>query len=146
LNSVSGKSSYNPFVRLLPITDRNTAHADFVNIRMNGVDVSGDAAHALLPPSQGKKSPVSAQEKKQHYEARILSHWPYIFAGCLVFVLALVGFCVWRCCRRRKLRKAKQMNTELGLRDAGNKNSAYWPLQDPNASTTSINKPVELGY
>jgi len=137
-NFVKGKSSYDPFVRLLPITDRGAAHADFVKVRMNGIDVSGDAAHALLPPSQGKTSPESAQEKKQHYEARVLSHWPYIFLGCLVLVLSLVGCCIWRCCRRRRANRETQLNKELGLREAGDKNSAYWPIQDPYAATVPV--------
>ena len=42
----------------------------------------------------------------------ILSRWPYIFVGCLVFVLICVGLITWRCCvarRRRREAKSKQM-------------------------------------
>lgn len=128
------KSNYNPFVRLMPITDREAAHRDFVNVRMGGVDVSGDSAHALLPQSQAKASPESSKEKKQHLQAEILSRWPYIFVGCFLFVLILVGLCIWRCCKRRKAARAKQMNKELGLHDNSNKSTSYLPIDEPHSA------------
>lgn len=129
-----GKSTDAPFLHLLPITDRDAAHLDFVNVRMGGVDVSGDSAHALLPPDQAKTSPETEEEKKQHLQAEILSRWPYIFAGCFVFVLLVVGLCVWRCCKRRKARRAKQMNKELGLEGNSDKSTSYLPLDEPHSA------------
>ena len=38
----------------------------------------------------------------------ILSRWPYIFVGCLAFVLIVAGLITWRCCVRRRKRKAAQ--------------------------------------
>ena len=54
-----------PFIQLLPLTDRAAAHKDFVQVRLAGIDTTGDSAHALLPTDQMKHSPVSAAEKKK---------------------------------------------------------------------------------
>lgn len=35
----------------------------------------------------------------------ILSRWPYIFIGCLGFVLVVAGLIVWRCCVHRRKKK-----------------------------------------
>ena len=40
------------------------------------------------------------------YEEMILSRWPYIFVGCLAFVLIVAGVIIWRCCIVRRRRKA----------------------------------------
>ena len=48
------------------------------------------------------------------YEEMILSRWPYIFVGCLAFVLIVIGLIVWRCCvARRKKREAKSNSMRL---------------------------------
>ncbi|KAF7314598.1 Aspartic peptidase A1 [Mycena kentingensis (nom. inval.)] len=91
-----------PYMQLLPLTDRNSAHADFVKVRLNGVDSTGDAQYALLPTSQQQHSPISEEEKKKNYERMILSRLPYIITGVLAAVALLVGYIVWRCCCRRK--------------------------------------------
>ena len=54
-----------PYVQLLPLTDAAAAKADFVSIRLNGVDNTGDAEHALLPADQMQHSPISKAEKKK---------------------------------------------------------------------------------
>ena len=36
----------------------------------------------------------------------ILSRWPYIFVGCVAFVLIVAGLITWRCCVARRKRKA----------------------------------------
>lgn len=135
-DSVKGGNSTNPpFLHLLPITDRAAAHLDFVKVRMpGGVDVSGDAAHALLPPDQAKTSPETDEEKKQHLQAEILSRWPYIFVGCLALVSIVVGLCIWRCCKRRKANRAKQLNKQLGLEANGDKSTSYLPLDEPHSA------------
>ena len=56
-----------PFIQLLPLTDASAAHKDFVQVRLNGIDTTGDSAHALLPASQMKHSPISEAEKKKQY-------------------------------------------------------------------------------
>ena len=47
------------------------------------------------------------------YEEMILSRWPYIFVGCLAFVLIVVGLIIWRCCVRRKQRRAARAKAVL---------------------------------
>jgi hypothetical protein len=102
---VSSNDRSDPYVQLLPVTNVKDAVADFINVRLGGVDTSGDAQYALLPASQMKHSPISAEEKKKKYQEMVLSRWPYILVGCLVFVLLLFGLTVWRCCRRRVKKK-----------------------------------------
>ncbi|TFY58044.1 hypothetical protein EVJ58_g6659 [Rhodofomes roseus] len=93
-----------PFIQLLSTTNATAAREAFVQVRLGGVDTTGDASQALLPASQEQQSPESEEEKKQEYEEKVLSRWPEIFVGCLAFVLIVVGIIVWRCCivRRRK--------------------------------------------
>lgn len=54
-----------PYVQMMSVTDKASAHSDFVKVRLAGVDTTGDAAHAILPADQGKSSPVPAGEKKK---------------------------------------------------------------------------------
>ncbi|KAJ6508388.1 aspartic peptidase A1 [Mycena sanguinolenta] len=112
-----------PFIQLLPLTDPVAAHADFVNVRLNGVDTTGSSQYALLPASQQQHSPVSAEEKKKKYEEMILSRWPYILVGCLVGVILIIGLIVWRCCCRRKGKQSRNK----GMFEQ--KSQTYLPLQ-----------------
>jgi hypothetical protein len=118
-----------PFVQLLPLTNVNTAHNDFVQARLNGQDTTGSPSKALLPASQCQHSPESEEEKKQHYEEMVLSRWPYILAGCLLFLILTIALIVWRCCCRRN-RRAKK--TTAGL--LPEENTTYAPLHDQNSS------------
>ncbi|KAI0632395.1 acid protease [Trametes polyzona] len=120
-----------PFVQLLPLTDAAQAHQDFVQLRLNGVDTSGDAAHALLPVDQMQHSPISKEEKKKKYAEMVLSRWPYIFVGCLAFVIIVIGLITWRCCvRRRRQREAKA--AKLRILNAGS------PPRSPGAQPISF--------
>lgn len=113
-----------PFIQLLPLTNKQTAHDDFVKVRMGGVDKSGDSSHALLPADQMKHSPISSAEKKKMYEEKVLSRWPYIFVGCLAFVFIVIGLIIWRCCVRRKRRAAAAKNAKnLGINTAASRNA-----------------------
>jgi hypothetical protein len=118
-----------PYVQLLSVTNPTAAHADFVTVRLNGQDTTGDPSKALLPVSQMQHSPESAAEKKAHYEEEIISRWPYILVGCVVLVVLCLGLCIWRCCCRRGARKNKK-----GGILAMNQNSSYAPLH--NAGST----------
>lgn len=120
-----------PYVQLLPLTDPTAAHADFVKLRLNGQDTTGDPSKALLPTSQMQHSPESESERKAHYEETIISRWPYILAGCLAFVVLVVGLCIWRCCCRRGGRMNKKSRDGIL---AVNQNSSYAPLH--NAGST----------
>jgi len=120
-----------PYVQLLPLTNVNDAHSDFVKVRLNGQDTTGDASKSLLPADQGQHSPESAKEKKQHYEEMVLSRWPYILAGCLIFLVLCIGLCIWRCCCRRGKKSRK---TKGGVLPA--QGSSYMPLHDPGSSVS----------
>ncbi|KAJ7078652.1 aspartic peptidase A1 [Mycena epipterygia] len=114
-----------PYIQLLPLTNLATAHQDFVNARLGGVDTTGASQYTLLPASQQQHSPVSEAEKKAKYEEMILSRWPYILVGCLVFVALLVGLIVWRCCCRRGRGKANKKNKGLFQQTS----QTYLPVQ-----------------
>ncbi|KAI0027747.1 acid protease [Vararia minispora EC-137] len=101
-----GKDSSDPFVQLLPLTSQASAHADFVQSRLSGVDTTGSASKTLVPASQESHSPQSAAEIKAHREQKILKYWPYILVGCLAFVVISLGLCIWACCMRRKRQRA----------------------------------------
>jgi len=108
--------SNDPYVQLLPTTSLSAAHSDFVSLRLGGQDTSADSQYALLPSDQMQHSPVSAEEKKKKYQEMVLSRWPYIFVGCLAFVLIVTGCVIWRCCcrKRRERNKAKANARNLG--------------------------------
>lgn len=141
-----------PFLQLLSTTNVVAAHNDFVQVRMGGVDTTASSQWALLPASEEVHSPVSEEEKKKEYQEMILSRWPYIFVGCLVFVLLVAGFVIWRCCCRkgRKNRgccccgrnKTNAPVLEKHL-NSGRKSDSYLPLQEgtlkANASLMSFN-------
>jgi len=111
---VSSNDRSSPYVQLLPVTNVTAAVADFITVRLGGVDTTGDPQYALLPTSQMQHSPVSAAEKKQKYQEMILSRWPYIVAGCLVFLLLLIGFIIWKCCCRRRVKKKRVVSHVSG--------------------------------
>ncbi|THH23116.1 hypothetical protein EUX98_g8061 [Antrodiella citrinella] len=149
-----------PFVQLLSVTNAAAAHQDFVKTRLGGVDTTGSAANALLPTSQMQHSPISSEEKKQKYEEMVLSRWPYILVGCLVFVLLVIGLVVWRCCVWRKRRAAHTAKTAAvmgistkGLGDKGEppayplemQNSPSPLLDAKGASSYNMNDPYEYG-
>ncbi|KAI0248605.1 acid protease [Lactifluus subvellereus] len=96
-----------PYIQLLPLTDPTTAHTDFVSVRLNGTDTTGSASKALLPASQESHSPVSAKEKKQHVVGAVTRNWPYILAGCILFVLSVAGCCIYACCCRKRRKSAR---------------------------------------
>ncbi|KAI0926855.1 hypothetical protein AcV5_007539 [Taiwanofungus camphoratus] len=122
-----------PFIQLLSTTNMTQAHETFVQIRLNGVDTTGASSQYLLPASQEQHSPETKAEKKAQYEEYVLSRWPEIFVGCLLFVLIVVGLIVWRCCvvRRRKAKKAA-----AGLLPTNNgAPPSYKNLPDPSTAT-----------
>ncbi|KAF8630946.1 hypothetical protein AX17_005303 [Amanita inopinata Kibby_2008] len=90
-----------PYIQLMSVTHADAAKKDFVQVRLNGQDQTGDPRFALLPESQMQHSPVSEEEKKKKYQEMVLSRWPAIFVGCFIFTVLLVGSCVWKCCCRR---------------------------------------------
>jgi hypothetical protein len=110
VDSTNDRSS--PFVQLLPVTNVSAAHTDFVNVRLGGVDTTGDPQWDLLPVSQMKHSPISAKEKEEMYQEMVLSRWPEIFVGCLALVSLLLGCCIWKCCCRNRCARRKRKLAE----------------------------------
>lgn len=154
---VDGSSdTADPFIQLLPTTNVQDAHNDFVTVRMGGVDSTSNPEWELLPVSEEQHSPLSANEKKEQYEEMILSRWPEIFVGCLAFVLIVTGIIIWRCCCRkgrknrgccccggRNKANARELALEKDMAIRGPKSDSYLPLQEGtlryNASTASFN-------
>lgn len=155
-NWVEGSSdTSDPYIQLLPTTNLQAAHNDFVQVRLGGQDTTGDPQWDLLPASEEQHSPLSANEKKKEYEEKILSRWPEIFVGCLAFVLIVTGIIIWRCCCRKGRKHAccccgrrkpnhAAMEKDLGYGSRGAKTDSYLPLQEGtfknNASTASFNR------
>jgi hypothetical protein len=123
---VSSNDRTNPFVQLLPVTNVKDAVADFITVRLGGVDTTGDAQYALLPTSQMKHSPISAEEKKKKYQEMVLSRWPYILVGCLVLVTLLIALIVWRCCCQRRTKKRVTVTSFM----PGQGNGTYMSLEE----------------
>jgi hypothetical protein len=126
-----GQSGDHPFIQLSSVTNTAQARQDFIKIRLGGSDTINDNKWALLPPDQLQRSPVSEEEKKKKYQELVLSRWPYILAGCLVFVLLVAGFCVWRCCCRKGAKKSKKSKTASKLFSTEPASTTYLPLQGP---------------
>lgn len=152
LRSQAPKGSANPFIQMIPLTDVNQAHKEFVDVRLNGNDNTNDASQQLLPADQGKASPQSDAEKKAILLEKVLSRWPYILMGSLLLFTLSVGFCVWKCCckRCREKRKRAAMNKsgerssviEAALPLSAVKGQGpYRPLQDPPPSAVNLNHP-----
>lgn len=135
-----GSSTSNPYVQLLSLTDETAAVNDFIKVRLNGQDQINSSQYTLLPASQQQDSPESESEKKAQYEEMVLSRWPYILAGCLFVVFLLVGFCIWRCCCRRK-RLAKKKAAKQAGSTSGNA-GPYSQLADSGSTATLVMKPM----
>ncbi|KAH9989722.1 acid protease [Russula compacta] len=122
-----------PYVQVLSLTNTTTALADFVKVRLNGQDTTGSSSNTLLPASQESHSPISASEKKQHIEGAIARNWPYIFIGCLAFVLSVMGCGVYACCRRKRHKGARAFTK-----------NAYQTIQEPPPPPMHM-RPINTG-
>ncbi|KAH9948908.1 acid protease [Amylocystis lapponica] len=129
-----------PFIQLLSTTNLTQAHKDFVQVRLSGVDSTSSSSQWLVPASQGQTSPESDAEKHEQYEEYILARWPYIFVGCLGFVILVGGLITWRCCKRRRQRRAQQQT--VGLVPGGA--TSYKQLEDPSSATLPTSADVEM--
>ncbi|PPR00432.1 hypothetical protein CVT24_004493 [Panaeolus cyanescens] len=154
------------YMQMASIIDPVQARKDFVEVRLNGNDtIDSDPRWQLLPADQMQHSPISADEKKKRYQEMILSRWPYIFTGCLLFVLLTVGFCVWKCCcKKRRQRNKERKEAELAARmptpgeiddknrqrgsffNRHSKHDSYHALASPNQSSLELNAPYNSPY
>ena len=71
------------------------------------------------------------------YEEKVLSRWPEIFVGCLGFVIIIAALITWRCCVRRKKRRAAQA-AKLGL-SANTSRAKTYSVADMNSSSAHLN-------
>ncbi|KAF8158194.1 aspartic peptidase A1 [Crassisporium funariophilum] len=129
-------SQGHPYIQLSSVIDSEAARQDFVKIRLGGnATALSDSKWELLPADQMQHSPISAEEKKKRYQEMILSRWPYILTGCLVFLILSIGFCVWKCCCKRKARK-ETTGKKGGLFSSKKaERDSYVPLGTPNRSS-----------
>ncbi|KIY63916.1 acid protease [Cylindrobasidium torrendii FP15055 ss-10] len=146
--------THDPYIQLLPLTEMKTAQSDFVDVRLGGTDTTADSQWTLKPASEKVSSPVSDEEKKKKYQEMILSRWPYIFVGCLIATLLIVGIIVWRCCCRRDKngnRPGCCCRRKATMPIQKREKSSYLPMQDQssvrdlNASSVSLNPPAAFG-
>lgn len=70
----------------------------------------------------------------RRYEEEVLSRWPEIFVGCLIFVLLVIGVVVWRCIVRRRRRVAKKA-AAMGLA-TGEPGAQYKVVDGANSSVS----------
>jgi len=116
-----------PFFQMLSVTDPATAHQDFVTARLNGVDTTGDASHALLPANESQHSPDTDLHptNTNNVQDFISKYWPYIAAGGGGLVLLIVGSILIQCCCSRRRRPAV-----AGVYQTG----PYRQLDDPRSA------------
>lgn len=102
---VDGSSSKtaDPYVQLLPLTtDAAEVHTDFVNVRLMGVDQTGN--FHLLPASVLPPSDSSSDGSTESFSQRIHPYLPWIITGSSVIGVTLLvstAFCVVRNRRKR---------------------------------------------
>jgi hypothetical protein len=132
------------YIQMTSLVNIASARNDFVQTRLGGVDTISDSKWALLPADQMQHSPISADEKKKKYQEMILSRWPYILVGCLVFVVIVIGLIVWKCCCRRKKKQsdiALGTGGKKGLFSGKKGRDSYVPLEAQNRSVADLNTP-----
>lgn len=113
-----------PYIQLLSLTEPVEAHADFVKIRMDGIDKSADLH--LLPalPDNGEDG---KSDKPQ--EDTLHKYLPYIIAGSIaagVIILALIAVASYRSSAKRRYRRLHDP-APAGLPSHATNNS---PFQD----------------
>ena len=77
----------------------------------------------------------------------ILSRWPDIFVGCLVFVLLVIALITWRCCVRRRRRRAAQAQkaASMGI-STGTPGEPQYKVVDGAASSVSLQDMGKVDY
>ncbi|KAF8903100.1 aspartic peptidase domain-containing protein [Gymnopilus junonius] len=147
---ISGSSSQDsPYMQMVSTVDAVAARQDFINVRLSGNDTISTPRWTLLPANETQHSPISAEEKKKMYQEKILSHWPYIFIGCLAVVLISVGLCIWKCCCKRCRHKKGDIDLEGTSGKKGfslfkkkeAKRESYVQLESKNQSSANLVSP-----
>ena len=94
-----------PYIQLLPLTEPAEAHADFVKIRMDGIDKSADLH--LLPAIPDNGSDSSSDDDGSSKDT-LHKYMPYIIAGSVtagVIILILIVAASYRASRRSRYRR-----------------------------------------
>ena len=102
-----------PYIQLLPLTsDLAEAHADFVTVRLSGVDETGN--FKLLPatvlPDDDNDSSSSDDDDDQSFGQKLRPYLPYLIAGCVaagVLLLFAIAFFIARS-RRMRYRRLQE--------------------------------------
>jgi hypothetical protein len=63
----------------------------------------------------------------------VARNWPYIFVGCLAFVLSIVGCCVYACCCRKRRKGARVLK------------NPYQSIQEPPPPPPMHMRPISSG-
>ncbi|KAI0630356.1 acid protease [Trametes polyzona] len=92
---VDGKADkvHDPYIQLLPITDPAEAHNDFVQMRMGGIDRSGDLK--LRPALPDTNEEDDDPENGSSSEDNIKKYLPYIIAGSVAGGLILLSLILY---------------------------------------------------
>ncbi|OSD06863.1 acid protease [Trametes coccinea BRFM310] len=91
-----------PYVQLLPLTDPAEAHADFVQVRTNGVDHSSQLH--LLPAVPDNSEDDDDDDDSSSSDSGIKKYLPYIIAGSVaggLILIALVLYALFGGSRRK---------------------------------------------
>ncbi|KAI0823633.1 acid protease [Trametes gibbosa] len=85
-----------PYIQLLPLTDPAEAHADFVQVRMGGVDRSSN--FKLLPAAPNQDDDDEEDDNGGSSNDNIKKYLPYIIAGSVaggVILISLVLYAIF---------------------------------------------------
>jgi len=116
-----------PFVQLLSITNPVKAHHEFVQVRLNGVDTTGDPQYKLL--AHGKSSPVPEGERVEHLEGFALRNAGKIAVGLAAGLVVLLSITVFCCIRRRRATRRVP-----GAQPLGSTTDLYRSVSDPQSA------------
>jgi hypothetical protein len=97
----------NPYVQLLSVTDPTAAHADFVNVRLNGTKNAptqvGDALRTKLRPTVDLSQPTSSNVNGSFMKEKI----PIIIVLSIGGALVLIGLIAVYCSRDRFAKRGR---------------------------------------
>ncbi|THV03006.1 acid protease [Dendrothele bispora CBS 962.96] len=114
-----------PYMQILSTTDVPSSHLDFVEVRLGGVDTTGD--QNLNPPNYSTDdSSSSSKSSSKNSKMKVIFLGLAIAAGVLGLALLLWAFC----CRRRASRKGGKVKPNAGWMAYG----GYGRVGDPNSN------------
>lgn len=89
----AAQSVGDPYIQLLPLTDPAEAHADFVQVRMGGVDSS--SSFHLLPAVVSPNDSNDDDGSDSGSSDNIKKYLPYIIAGSVAGGLILISLILY---------------------------------------------------